>query len=87
MKKIDNAKYSATHLAIVLALILPLFLQEWLTKYGYLPKPDTSTGQLQAWTAVTEALKSMQRFAGLDDTGALGKNAKLWLNVFSRHDQ
>lgn len=46
--------------------------QDWLTKYGYLPPPDPSTGQLQAWTAVTQAVKEMQRFAGLDDTGVLG---------------
>jgi len=46
--------------------------QDWLTKYGYLPPPDPSTGQLQAWTAVTQAVKKMQRFAGLNDTGVLG---------------
>ncbi|XP_062855705.1 matrix metalloproteinase-17b [Trichomycterus rosablanca] len=46
-------------------------LVDWLTKYGYLSQPDSSTGQLQAWTAVTEALKAMQRFAGLEDTGTL----------------
>uniref|UniRef100_A0A8C1V4N4 Matrix metallopeptidase 17b n=1 Tax=Cyprinus carpio TaxID=7962 RepID=A0A8C1V4N4_CYPCA len=44
---------------------------DWLTKYGYLPPPDPSTGQLQAWTAVTQAVKKMQRFAGLNDTGVL----------------
>ncbi|KAJ0050333.1 hypothetical protein NL108_017503, partial [Boleophthalmus pectinirostris] len=44
---------------------------DWLLKYGYLPPPDTSTGQLQAWTAVTSAVRSMQRFAGLNDTGVL----------------
>lgn len=42
-------------------------------KYGYLPAPDPSTGQLQAWTSVTSAVKAMQRFAGLRDTGVLGK--------------
>ncbi|XP_066505986.1 matrix metalloproteinase-17b [Hoplias malabaricus] len=46
-------------------------LVDWLTKYGYLPPPDPSTGQLQAWSAVTQAVKAMQRFAGLDDTGVL----------------
>uniref|UniRef100_A0A3B3CLJ9 Matrix metallopeptidase 17b n=1 Tax=Oryzias melastigma TaxID=30732 RepID=A0A3B3CLJ9_ORYME len=43
----------------------------WLTKYGYLPPSDPSTGQLQAWTAVTRALRTMQKFAGLKDTGVL----------------
>lgn len=42
-------------------------------KYGYLPAPDPSTGQLQAWTSVTSAVKAMQRFAGLKDTGVLGE--------------
>ncbi|XP_027007771.2 matrix metalloproteinase-17b [Tachysurus fulvidraco] len=48
-------------------------LVDWLMKYGYLPPPDPSTGQLQAWTAVTHALKAMQRFAGLQDTGELNE--------------
>ncbi|XP_075869791.1 uncharacterized protein LOC142880052, partial [Nelusetta ayraudi] len=46
-------------------------LVDWLMKYGYLPAPDPSTGQLQAWTSVTSAVKAMQRFAGLRDTGVL----------------
>ncbi|XP_036069677.1 matrix metalloproteinase-17b [Oryzias melastigma] len=46
-------------------------LVNWLTKYGYLPPSDPSTGQLQAWTAVTRALRTMQKFAGLKDTGVL----------------
>ncbi|XP_020562464.1 matrix metalloproteinase-17 [Oryzias latipes] len=46
-------------------------LVNWLTKYGYLPPSDPSTGQLQAWTAVTKALRAMQKFAGLKDTGVL----------------
>ncbi|CAL8300805.1 unnamed protein product [Arctogadus glacialis] len=47
-------------------------LVDWLMRYGYLPPPDPSTGQLQAWTAVTHAVKSMQRFAGLMETGVVG---------------
>ncbi|CAL8264386.1 unnamed protein product [Lota lota] len=46
-------------------------LVDWLMRYGYLPPPDPSTGQLQAWTAVTHAVKVMQRFAGLKETGVL----------------
>uniref|UniRef100_A0A3B3ZDE8 Peptidase metallopeptidase domain-containing protein n=1 Tax=Periophthalmus magnuspinnatus TaxID=409849 RepID=A0A3B3ZDE8_9GOBI len=52
-------------------LLLFLLSSDWLLKYGYLPPPDPSTGQLQAWTAVTSAVRSMQRFAGLNDTGVL----------------
>ncbi|CAB1337238.1 unnamed protein product, partial [Coregonus sp. 'balchen'] len=44
-------------------------LVDWLTRYGYLPPSDPSTGQLQAWTAVTHAVRAMQRFAGLEETG------------------
>lgn len=49
-------------------------------KYGYLPPPDPSTGQLQAWTAVTNAVKSMQRFAGLKDSGVVGEDYS-WYNL------
>lgn len=43
-------------------------------RYGYLPPPDPSTGQLQAWTAVTHAVRAMQQFAGLKETGLVGEN-------------
>ncbi|XP_071776167.1 matrix metalloproteinase-17b [Centroberyx gerrardi] len=46
-------------------------LVDWLIRYGYLPSPDPSTGQLQAWTAVTHAVRAMQRFAGLKETGVV----------------
>lgn len=61
--------------------------QDWLMKYGYLPPPDPSTGQLQAWSAVTRALKAMQRFAGLHDTGSLGKNTHLSVSHHSLTSQ
>lgn len=56
--------------------------QDWLTKYGYLPPPDPSTGQLQAWTAVTQAVKKMQKYAGLDDTGVLGMKSNVPPTLF-----
>ncbi|KAM4621374.1 matrix metalloproteinase-17b [Polymixia lowei] len=46
-------------------------LVDWLMKYGYLPPSDPSTGQLQAWTAVTHAVRAMQKFAGLKETGVI----------------
>uniref|UniRef100_A0A672ZNY0 Matrix metallopeptidase 17b n=1 Tax=Sphaeramia orbicularis TaxID=375764 RepID=A0A672ZNY0_9TELE len=49
---------------------------DWLSKYGYLPPSDPSTGQLQAWTAVTNAVRAMQKFAGLKDTGVLDEETK-----------
>lgn len=53
-------------------IIYPL-CQDWLMKYGYLPPSDPSTGQLQAWTGVTSAVRAMQRFAGLKDSGVVGE--------------
>ncbi|KAG7241930.1 hypothetical protein INR49_024677 [Caranx melampygus] len=55
-------------------------LVEWLIKYGYLPPSDPSTGQLQVWTAVTTAVKSMQRFAGLKDTGVVDEETVALMN-------
>ncbi|KAM9376177.1 matrix metalloproteinase-17b [Pholidichthys leucotaenia] len=55
-------------------------LVDWLMKYGYLPPPDPSTGQLQAWTAVTNAVRAMQRFAGLKDTGVVDEETMALMN-------
>ncbi|XP_068451546.1 matrix metalloproteinase-17b [Clinocottus analis] len=55
-------------------------LVDWLIRYGYLPPSDSSTGQLQAWTAVTNAVKTMQRFAGLNDTGAVDEETMALMN-------
>ncbi|XP_060643056.2 matrix metalloproteinase-17-like [Anolis sagrei] len=42
---------------------------EWLMQYGYLPPSDPITGQLQTWEAVTSAIRVMQHFAGIAETG------------------
>ncbi|XP_073342542.1 matrix metalloproteinase-17b [Pagrus major] len=55
-------------------------LVDWLMKYGYLPPSDLSTGQLQAWTAVTKAVRVMQRFAGLKDTGVVDEETMALMN-------
>ncbi|XP_037547976.1 matrix metalloproteinase-17 [Nematolebias whitei] len=44
---------------------------DWLSKFGYLPPPDPVTGQLQTKEALTKAIKAMQRFGGLKETGVL----------------
>ena len=46
--------------------------QDWLSKFGYLPPPDPVTGQLQTQEALTNAIKAMQKFGGLTETGVLG---------------
>ncbi|XP_057631774.1 matrix metalloproteinase-25 [Chionomys nivalis] len=44
---------------------------EWLTRYGYLPPADPSQAQLQSLEKLQDAIKVMQRFAGLPETGQM----------------
>ncbi|KAM8827399.1 matrix metalloproteinase-17-like [Spinachia spinachia] len=44
---------------------------DWLSKFGYLPPPDPATGQLQTKEALTKAIKAMQKYGGLTETGVL----------------
>uniref|UniRef100_A0A3P9CM71 Matrix metallopeptidase 17b n=1 Tax=Maylandia zebra TaxID=106582 RepID=A0A3P9CM71_9CICH len=55
--------------------------EDWLMKYGYLPPSDPSTGQLQAWTGVTSAVRAMQRFAGLKDSGVVDEETMAVMNT------
>ncbi|KAI9524814.1 hypothetical protein NQZ68_014349 [Dissostichus eleginoides] len=45
--------------------------EDWLSKFGYLPPPDPVTGQLQTKEALTKAIKAMQKYGGLKETGVL----------------
>ncbi|VFV47195.1 matrix metalloproteinase 25 [Lynx pardinus] len=44
---------------------------DWLTRYGYLPPPHPAQAQLQSPAKLRDAIKVMQRFAGLPETGLL----------------
>ncbi|XP_006897556.1 PREDICTED: matrix metalloproteinase-25 [Elephantulus edwardii] len=44
---------------------------DWLTRYGYLPQPDPAQAQLQSLEKLRNAIKVMQRFAGLPETGRM----------------
>uniref|UniRef100_A0A3Q4MGA1 Matrix metallopeptidase 17b n=1 Tax=Neolamprologus brichardi TaxID=32507 RepID=A0A3Q4MGA1_NEOBR len=65
----------------VLSISPSLDLPDWLMKYGYLPPSDPSTGQLQAWTGVTNAVRAMQRFAGLKDSGVVDEETMAVMNT------
>ncbi|EAW85414.1 hCG15613, isoform CRA_b [Homo sapiens] len=44
---------------------------DWLTRYGYLPPPHPAQAQLQSPEKLRDAIKVMQRFAGLPETGRM----------------
>ncbi|XP_051692184.2 matrix metalloproteinase-25 [Oryctolagus cuniculus] len=46
---------------------------DWLTRYGYLPPPDPVQAQLQSLEKLRDAVKVMQRFAGLPETGLMDR--------------
>ncbi|XP_030610488.1 matrix metalloproteinase-17 [Archocentrus centrarchus] len=44
---------------------------DWLSRYGYLPRPDPHTSQLLTKEGIEIAVRIMQRFGGLQETGVL----------------
>lgn len=48
-------------------------LQDWLSRYGYLPPADPRTSKLQSQEGIQKAIRVMQRFGGVQETGVLGK--------------
>ncbi|XP_063047102.1 matrix metalloproteinase-25 [Engraulis encrasicolus] len=46
---------------------------DWLSRYGYLPPPDMRSGRLHTKETIERAIREMQRFAGLKETGTLDR--------------
>ncbi|KAM6897959.1 matrix metalloproteinase-25 [Lycodopsis pacificus] len=55
------------------ALIEQYRAVDWLSRYGYLPPPDPRTSKLQTKEGVEKAIRLMQRFGGVQETGVLDK--------------
>ncbi|XP_071763454.1 matrix metalloproteinase-25 [Centroberyx gerrardi] len=44
---------------------------DWLSRYGYLPPPDPRVSKLQTKAGIERAIRVMQRFGGIQETGTL----------------
>ena len=55
-------------------LFLGKTTEDYLTKYGYLPQSDLETGAQRTEQQLTDAVRNLQFFAGLNVTGNLDQN-------------
>ena len=45
--------------------------QDYLVKFGYLVRKDPRNGQIMSQADLVQSIRSLQRFAGLNETGKL----------------
>ena len=51
-------------------------IEDYLTKFGYLPQSDLETGALRTMQQLKDAIRNLQGFAGLNMTGELDEDTK-----------
>uniref|UniRef100_T1J720 Peptidase metallopeptidase domain-containing protein n=1 Tax=Strigamia maritima TaxID=126957 RepID=T1J720_STRMM len=54
---------------------------DFLTKYGYLPPTDLNAGNLRTEEQLKDAIRAMQRYAGISETGVVDERT---INIMSR---